>query len=520
MASHSRTPSTRAALPRRATKGPLDAPPDVPAPIATTANPPRGTSVAPSTFVSADHASDQREVREEHEESRGLRPARAAEQPTAEHAEAQAETRDLSFLLDPSIYHALSQSDIPTPFRKPFLPPPASDTPVRASLNQLDNLLSSFDFLRAAHYAASILVSRNVQATDTRTIFKLLEVRYSCLELSANTLMAAQEAKALEDLSSEFYYVEADKGTGDDQIEGQSKKTSKHIMPFALRLQVLRLQSIGFSDSRRGVSSLYDVAWECRAHLSDSELVPEERNIWTQRLQEVSIRVVNALIENGDLDVAVRLLKSLQPSKSEHGDLIFWASRMILLMIKLGNVDLVHDLLADLDFDLEDLPIPHVLTAAAEGRLDEAAKLLSRYSDQPGTAVTPLFKQNLAWALLYRGHVAQAKAILEELVADGHSFQTLTVNLATIHDLTSDKSRERKMELANVLAQTTQTMQDARAGKPSSQRRMMALQDQSSAEIDDDSVRNIYGLPCVKRDTRTVPDLAQPRSFTNADFKL
>src|SRR5271168_970898 len=90
--------------------------------------------------------------------------------------------KDLSFLLDPSIYHPLSQLDKPLPLRQQLPSPPTADTPLPDSLTRLDTLLSNGKFLSVASLAASILVSGSVQPNDSKTIFDLLALRYSCLE--------------------------------------------------------------------------------------------------------------------------------------------------------------------------------------------------------------------------------------------------------------------------------------------------------------------------------------------------
>jgi trafficking protein particle complex subunit 12 len=444
--SHSRKPSSRAALPRRTTKGPLDAPED---PL---------TSSATSVSSSALPFSPQNETNEPIAPASATTQQPAAtqqgqEQPSAQDpSPTQAEERDLSFLLDSSIYHVLSQVDVPGPFRKPFLPPPRPDTPLSTSVKQLEGLLSQCDFLRAANLAGSILISGSVRPADVKTIFRLLEIRYSCLELSGNLLMAAQEAKALEDLSSGFYYddLNVEKESDDDALEGRQRKVPEHIMPFSLRLQALRLQSIGFSDPRRGISSLYDVGMECREHLSSPTTTQEQRELWTNRLQEVSIRVVNAMVEMSDLDTAARTLASLKPAKEE--DLSLWASRMILLRIKMGDVSGIEQLIESLDVKPQDKPLLESLVAIAQGRFDAASKLLSVNMTRSNAATEALVKQNLAVAYLYRGEILKARQLLGDLVEAGNSFQTLTVNLATIYDLTSDRSRELKGSMASRIA--------------------------------------------------------------------
>ncbi|OCT45618.1 hypothetical protein CLCR_01563 [Cladophialophora carrionii] len=443
-ASHSRKPSSRAALPRRTTKGPLDAPAD---PLAVSvASPQPQQLVSPQSEVSEPLAQTSTTGKSS-TTAQQEQPAPAGQQPAP-----PAEERDLSFLLDSSICHALSQVEVPGPFRKPFLPPPSPETSLSASLQQLDSLLSQCDFLRAAQLAGSILVSGTIRPTDSETIFRVIEIRYSCLELSGNLLMAAQEAKALEDLSSGFYYDDPhpEKEPEDDGSERQSRKVPEHIMPFGLRLQALRLQSVGFSDPRRGVSSLYDVGLECREHLSSPLTTLEQRKLWTERLREVSIRVVNALIEMGDLDTAARTLESLKPDEDE--DLALWVSRIVLLRIKMGDISRAEKLIQSTVLKSPEQMVLHSLLAVAQGRFDEAAKLLSENEASIDPAVAAVVKQNLAVANLYRGQILNARQHLEELVDAGYSFRTLTINLATIYDLTSDRSRDLKTSMVSQIA--------------------------------------------------------------------
>ncbi|KIV92678.1 hypothetical protein PV10_03951 [Exophiala mesophila] len=451
---HHRKASSRAALPRRSTKGPLDAVDD---PLSLSATPsPSVLSVAPSPLPQ----SPQNELTDpsvaETSEPDSLSHVPSLPQgnpgPSQQTEDPAAEERDLSFLLDPSLYHPLSQVEVPGPFRKPYLPSPTKTASLAKSLAQLDRLLSECEFLRAAQFAGAILISGTVRPTDAPTIFKLLEIRYSCLELCGNLAYAAQEAKALEDISSAFYYDDPATSAGGPSLESslESKPIPRHVMPFSLRLQALRLQSIGFSDPRRGVSTLYDTAAECREHLLSPLTSTEERTLWAQRLSQVSIHVVNALIEMGDLDCAARTLGTLKPSQADH--IATWEARMILLRIKMGHVTKAQSLLNASQVQEPAKSMLTALLAISLGRIDEAARLLSQVDPTVDPAVSALVRQNLAVAYLYNGEIKKAKLTLEELVDQGHSFQTLTINLATIYDLTSDRARDLKMALVSNVA--------------------------------------------------------------------
>ncbi|EXJ93686.1 hypothetical protein A1O1_02078 [Capronia coronata CBS 617.96] len=443
---HSRKPSSRAGLPRRTTKGPLDAVDDL---LIT----PGAVTPARSPSNHSPHAQsppgERVEGRKQAASSERLQPSERAHAAPASDEQGE-EDRDLSFLLDAAIYHSLSQLEVPGPFRRPFLPPPTSESSLMEAREQLDLLLSQCDFLRAAQLAGSILTSGTVQPNDAKSIFRLLSLRYSCLELSGNLLLAAQEAKALEDLSSAFYYDHTIPQKDGDGAGEQLGKVPHHIMPFTLRLQALRLQSIGFSDPRRGVTTLYDTALECREHLAASTTSPSQRALWTERLNEVSIRVVNSLIEMGDLDCAARTLESIKPGDAEH--VALWTARMALLLIKIGDVSKAQRLIDSASLNpLEKLALESLL-AVAEGRYDIASQKLSICELESSSALKGLVEQNLAVAYLYSGEVQKAKQMLEESVDNGYTFQTLTINLATIYDLTSDRARDLKMALAAKIA--------------------------------------------------------------------
>ena len=359
--------------------------------------------------------------------------------------------KDLSFLLDGSIYHPLSQLDVPGPFRKSFPASPRADTPLKDSLNRLNELLSSGNFLLAAFLAAAILASGSVSPTDNVTIWDLLAVRFSCLELTGNGLLAAQEAKALEDLNSAFYFVDLTSPNDEDEHHQPIGDRQQHIMPFPLRLQALRLQAIGFSDARRGVSALYDLGLECREHIADLSATQEERRIWANRLEEIGIRVVNALIEMGDLDCARRTLMLLKPTNPGQG--LRWKTDLILLNIRIGDLTVAKKLLTEHnDYQSVNASLQPLLMLA-EGHYEDAAEAWEHLLDNhPSVEESRLISQNLAVASLYSGHVEKTAEIMERMIEDGNSAPSLVLNLATLYDLSSEKARDHKMVLANRLS--------------------------------------------------------------------
>jgi trafficking protein particle complex subunit 12 len=358
-------------------------------------------------------------------------------------------SKDLSFLLHPSFYLPISQLELPPQFRM-RLEPVSPATPIRDSLGRIDELLSTGDFLLAAHLAAGVLTSPILDPTDICTIANLLSIRYSCLELTGNTLVAAQESKALEDLNSEFYYIAPPfKAT----LQSKSHTVAcpaDHILPFRLRLQASRLQSIGFSDPRRGVSALHDLALECREHLAWPHISSNERKLWARRLTELGVRVVNALIDINDLECAKRALKDLGPTKD-----VDCKVRMGLLLVKIGDIFAAKDLLKGSPETLEMLA---PLLATAEGRFEDAVRDWENLSSRNHeTHLESIVQQNLAVNYLYAGRLDDARHLMEDAIENGECYGTLTFNLATVYELSSEKSRDLKMRLADRVAAQNET---------------------------------------------------------------
>jgi trafficking protein particle complex subunit 12 len=272
-------------------------------------------------------------------------------------------------------------------------------------------------------------------------------------------MLAAQEAKALEDLGSTFYFLDFPKDAlANEEIVPDTPP--KHIVPFHLRLQALRLQSIGFSDPRRGVSSLYDLGTECREWLAVASLTPNQRQIWSARLEEIGLRVVNALIEMDDFDCAKRTLDSLRPAESQ--DSSVWQMRKFLLCLKMGlvreassAVDLIHA-------EASEKAIFDALLAISEDDFETAVSLLSNPELSVDSNLLALARQNLAVAYLYKGDIINAREILETLIDANQSFRSLTVNLATVYDLTTDRSRDLKLAIAERISEQQQRSKYAR----------------------------------------------------------
>ncbi len=91
--------------------------------------------------------------------------------------------------------------------------------------------------------------------------------------------------------------------------------------------------------------------------------------------------------------------------------------------------------------------------AIAEGRYEDPARLWEGQLEAglPEDSI-PLLKQNLAVAYLYAGQISKSRDTLHALVEEGPSFESLTINLATLYELSSDRSKELKLAAAAKIA--------------------------------------------------------------------
>ncbi|KAL5338722.1 hypothetical protein BJX70DRAFT_192478 [Aspergillus crustosus] len=352
--------------------------------------------------------------------------------------------KDLSFLLRYDNFHSLSQVDIPHALRSDFITP-TSDETLSSSLGTLERLLAEGHFLLAAYLCGIILTSSLITPTDIKVIFALFYTRLACLELSGNTIIAAQESKALEDLSSTFYYVDPELVVSD--ASDNQPSYPQHIAPWPLRVLAIRLQSIGFGDPRRGIGGLYEIGLEARREIMRPAIDPTKREIWRHRLSDLGIRTVNALIEMGDLNAAKRSLESLRKTEpvNELNRL-----RTVLLYLAIGDVDAAKQLS---NSDDSEATMFTPLLSMSDGRYDDATlewrSLLENKNSNPDGAI---ISQNLAVCLLYTGRLSEAREVLESLVQAQYSFSSLVFNLATVYELCSDKAVQLKQGLVEAIA--------------------------------------------------------------------
>ncbi|KAL8793008.1 MAG: hypothetical protein Q9195_004412 [Heterodermia aff. obscurata] len=337
--------------------------------------------------------------------------------------------KDFSYLQRPEIFHPLSNLDIPPPFRtSPHDPPFSPITP-------LPTLLLTHNYRLAAISAATTLTT--TPSLPPPHIFSLLYTRLASLTLLNLTHIAAQESKPLEDIHSPFYH---------DPTTGHS------ILPWELRVLVVRLQGIAYGDLKRAVVGYYDLARDTRREIqrarSEEQSDVEGGKVWTGRLTECGICVGNMLIEMGDLGAARRHFESLRRGESDE----VLDGRLALLCLRMGDVHAARRYLeAGKDDDrgegTKDVIRP--LLSMADGCYEDAVK---EWRALRGGKWDTIATQNLAVCLLYAGRLHETSALLTSLIDNGHSFHALTFNLATVYELSTERSRAQKLELAEKVA--------------------------------------------------------------------
>ncbi|ETS86840.1 hypothetical protein PFICI_00668 [Pestalotiopsis fici W106-1] len=413
-----------ASRPRAVTKGPLD--PDE-GPLSSPRSPPPAPA---ARFIASQQASSRTSSR-----SPARSPAPSANIPVA--------SRDFSHLLRPEIFHQLTPITVPAPFRNPSKQP-APETPI-------PELVANGHFRAAAIASVQALTSSPVSATqaaahppadphDYARIFSLLYTRLACLCLIDAVPLAAQEAKALQDLNQGFYL---------DPVSGT------HLMPWELRVLATRLQTLGFGDPRRAVVSYYDLAREARFEVLRAGKSHDQtaKETWKQRLAELGIRVAGALVEMDDLAGAASHLASLkEPSSLGDGGRLALAKA--LLWLHLGDVDAARRCVRDGKADQLGEKVISALADMADGRYEAALEkwtALKVELDENGVG-DEMVAVNLAVCLLYLGKMEEGRGVLEKQVKEGQTSHTLLFNLSTMYELCSDRAKQLKMSLAEQVA--------------------------------------------------------------------
>ncbi|KXJ91901.1 hypothetical protein Micbo1qcDRAFT_194892 [Microdochium bolleyi] len=367
-------------------------------------------------------------------------------------------SKDFSFLLKPEIYHQISPLSIPAPFRTPSRQP-SPEAPI-------PDLLAQGHFRAAAIAAVQALTSSPVSVTqaaahppvsptDHARVFSLLYTRLSCLCLIDAVPLAAQEAKALEDLSSAFYL---------DPLTGA------HLVPWELRLLAVRLQTLGFGDPRRAVVGYYELARDARREIGRALRAHDHSaaELWRERLADLGVKVAGALVEQEDLLGAAEHLATLKASSSggvgARGSERLAMSKA-LLWLHVGDVEQARRCIVRSGEGGGGSVAESVLEALADMADGEYELALNRWAAlkrdldggsnedvEAGESRDEMIGVNLAVCLLYVGRMEEGRQILESLVSQGRSSHTLLFNLSTMYELCTDRAKTLKLQLAERVA--------------------------------------------------------------------
>ena len=322
---------------------------------------------------------------------------------------------DLHFLQVPSIYQQLPVDDIP----KAFL----------ASSNRPNPGASLADLLRDGHFRTAAYVASNelIRSHDPVHILQLLYTRLACLVLISRPDIAAQEANPLIQLLAR------------DQ---PGAKDIVPLIPWELRLLLVRLHGMSAEDGgRRGIMALYALAGEARANLSQAREAGNDQLVanWKSRLQDLGLRVAEALVERGEFETAERHLDSL--TGSDRGEIMY---RKALLRLRGGDVNGAQQIIDKLE-DGSKRACLSALLLIADGDFPAAINACQQSDDA-------LSVQNLAVCRLYTGHITYARDLFEEVITNHPASPGLLFNLSTVYELCSERAIEHKTALVQRVA--------------------------------------------------------------------
>lgn len=165
----------------------------------------------------------------------------------------------------------------------------------------------------------------------------------------------------------------------------------------------VRLQGIAYGDPRRGISGYYDLAREARGEINKT--AGEKRETWKRRLEDLGVRVGNALVEMGDLAGAVRYFESFR-GKANHEDGVL-LSRLVLLYLRLGNMAAAGrymEAVEDPDATTRSTAMLKPLFSMAEGRYEDS---VTEWKEAQSSWGSEVVTQNLAVCLLYTGRLEE-----------------------------------------------------------------------------------------------------------------
>ncbi|KJX93919.1 hypothetical protein TI39_contig4237g00003 [Zymoseptoria brevis] len=390
------------AVPQRATRGPLEDATDDPLAV-TSQSPPvaqgdLSSPVAPSVEMKTSTSADLPKAR----------PTNSPRPPIS-----------LQFLQHRSIYQGIPADGIPNPFlASDNRPGPETELPV---------LLKGGHFRRAAERAVKDLLESPPNSAEA--ILQLLYVRLACLILISRPDLAAAEAGPLTDLF-------ARNPPGAEDVIA--------LVPWDLRLLLVRLQSIGAADGgRRGIMALYALAGEVRSKLRAARFHKDDAAIsaWSARLQDLGLRVCDTLVEMGELETATRHLDTLSGMNEDE-----LAYRKALLRVRVGDVNGAREYAIKIQDETKKRSFEALLKISIGDFSSALDAWQTLASEDPADE---LFAQNTAISLLYTGQILSARTMLEDLAQRLPTFPTLLFNLSTVYELCTERAVDRKTQLVH-----------------------------------------------------------------------
>nr|OQO22761.1 hypothetical protein B0A51_07230 [Rachicladosporium sp. CCFEE 5018]OQO23569.1 hypothetical protein B0A51_07466 [Rachicladosporium sp. CCFEE 5018] len=329
---------------------------------------------------------------------------------------------DLRFLQSPQTYHQLPTDDIPAAFLKSEHQPSPDAT--------LPDLLAKGHFRPAAVVALRQLLQAD--SNDVEHILPLLYTRLACLVLISKPDLAAEEALPLTDFLG--------RGT-------PSAKDLLPDVPWGLRILLVRLQAIVADDGgRRAIMALYALAAEVRSHLRDASKSGDVQmaQTWSSRLTDLGLRVADAFVEMCELETAIRHLDSLLDVDTDEVNF-----RKALLRVRLGDSDGAQRSINGITSEERREMINALLTIANDDWRDAVDAWKSagkKYS------ASDFLQQNAAVCLMYTGRLAESRDISERLAEEHDAYPALLFNLSTVYELCTERAVDRKASLATSLA--------------------------------------------------------------------
>lgn len=211
---------------------------------------------------------------------------------------------------------------------------------------------------------------------------------------------------------------------------------------------------------------LYALSSECRTLVQKARVEKDEEafKMWKSRLSDLGIRVAGELVEMGELETARRYLATLAPGPATtEAEMLEMCIRKTLLLLKIGDTQAAEECLATFTSSSESqthtdenlLIQQNVLSAltslSTSNYTSAVTQLQSLATTYPSN---PLILHNLAIANIYSNNVSTASSILESLVSESEIvFPTLLFNLSTVFELRTERARERKLGLVDVVVE-------------------------------------------------------------------